>query len=575
MKSTRSRMVAGGFVAFSAIAIGAAVVLTLACDNGNAARTATRESRAIGALFITDDTREGRLRLTRTDCSGDGTLIGSFEWSRVPGLEDQPHRIEISPWENAPYLAFRVTTGGQQRLGGFAPGREYTITVYRPQSPDVWAAGTLIADTCDAYAAPCPPDAPAFAQGPVTGAVTHNQAMIWLRTCASNPVSIEYKKRSEDWDDGVRTSPVTADESRDHTAVVTLPDLDASTPYDYRLLLGGELADHPAAGFTTGPSPGAPAQFRFVSTGDMHQISVQHRPLEATALFANMLAQDPHLTLLLGDNIDVDGYGSFTPMSAEAYYRHYRDNWSFAPLRALMAAAPTYAMWDDHDILNDWDRREAAPYPFARTAFDDFIGQHNPPPARAGTTYFSFDVGDVSFFMLDTRSYRDPNRDPDGSEKSMLGPAQKDELKAWLLRPGVKFRFITSGVPWDDHQVVPLKQFDGWDGFQVERQELFDFIGGNAVAGVVLLSADNHWPMVTRHPHGIVEFKTTPAVIDSSGLPEAAKTDPNVLYYGLTNAFGRFDVDTTTSPPRVSFAMFDANGLQLYDLTLTNAGVEE
>jgi alkaline phosphatase D len=227
-------------------------------------------------------------------------------------------------------------------------------------------------------------------------------------------------------------------------------------------------------------------------------------------------------------------------------------------------------MWDDHDILNDWDRKDAEPYAFAKEAFTEFIGRQNPDPVRDGSTYFSFDAGDVSVFVLDCRSFRSPKRQADDAQKSMLGDQQKADLKEWLTTSTAKFKFIASSVQWSDHQVVPLRKDDAWDGFRTEREEILDFVNANGVDGVMLLSGDAHWPGVIRHSHGIIEFQTTPVGVSPPAPPPSVEGAPDVLFaQGQKNVFGRFDVDTTVSPARVDFAMVEHNGTELFTLTLT------
>jgi len=233
-------------------------------------------------------------------------------------------------------------------------------------------------------------------------------------------------------------------------------------------------------------------------------------------------------------------------------------------------------MWDDHDIMNDWDSKSAPPYAFAKEAFDDFVGRQNPPTVRPNGTYFTFDAGDVSFFVLDVRSFRDKKHTPDNAAKSMLGAEQKAELKNWLKTSKAKFKFVTSGVEFHDHQTVPLKQDDAWEGFKTERQEIFDFIHNNHVGGVILISGDAHWPGVFKHEYGIPEFQTTPASVAPPNPPPSAIGAPDVLFEdGQKNVFGQFDVDTTVSPARVDFTMVQSTGTELYKLSLTETDLAQ
>ncbi len=49
----------------------------------------------------------------------------------------------------------------------------------------------------------------------------------------------------------------------------------------------------------------------------------------------------------------------------------------------------------------------------AKWAFDRYVGSHNPPSLVSNELYYDFSVGDVDFFVLDTRSFRDNNWEDD------------------------------------------------------------------------------------------------------------------------------------------------------------------
>lgn len=96
---------------------------------------------------------------------------------------------------------------------------------------------------------------------------------------------------------------------------------------------------------------------------------------------------------------------------------------------------------DDHELLNDWDRGQSPPYslvcqghqilclsphnifmtscPFfsfqAISTWLQYVGNKNPDPypslsQNSRHYYYTFYYGNVGFFVMDTRSYRSPNR---------------------------------------------------------------------------------------------------------------------------------------------------------------------
>ncbi len=569
---------AAAVVIAAALAGGVLIGRTTGGDGGDRVAAVTPSATDAGqhsVAFAVNPQYEGRVLLTRSDCTGDGRLTGFFRWTLAPGTEGQPYRIVTVPWEGILDSPGRDATSSQAKIGGLVPGREYTVVVYKRDSKDIWAMSTLTAPSCDDYAAACPPSADLMAQGPVAGATTDTTARVWLRTCYGATATIEYKVAGAPWAAAKRTPAGDVDPAHDNTLIVAIDGLEPSTRYDYRVTVDGILPDQPDGHFWTMPRPGAAAKFRFLTASDSHQLRTQNRPGVGDA-FVAMRRSDAQFAVLLGDLMSVDDFGLFHPSDKEAYLRHYRDNWSQAQFRPLLAGLSTVMMWDDHDILNDWDKKDAAPYGFAKEAFEDFVGRQNPPPVRPGATYFTFDAGDVSFFVLDPRSFRDKKDGPDNERKTMLGVEQKQDLKRWLTSSTAKFKFITSGVPFNDHQTVPLKENDGWDGFRTEREEIFNFIHDNHVGGVMLISGDAHWPGVFKLSHGIVEFQTSPAAVSPPNPPPSTNGAPDVLFKaGLKNVFGRFDVNTTATPPRVDFTMVQSDGTELYKLSLTEADLAQ
>ena len=55
-------------------------------------------------------------------------------------------------------------------------------------------------------------------------------------------------------------------------------------------------------------------------------------------------------------------------------------------------------------------------------------------------------AGEVSFFVLDTRTFRDPNFSPDGSGKTMIGTQQKAALKVLHLNQLQRFLVADGGA---------------------------------------------------------------------------------------------------------------------------------
>lgn len=387
----------------------------------------------------------------------------------------------------------------------------------------------------------------ALTHGPLLGSVSDTGVKVWARASRAGDLQVEIKPSSRAWPGRtVGTSRLQAD--ADFTGVVTIDGLLPDTAYEYRALVDGQTAD--GGTFRTLPASGQPGAFRFVLGGDLDErfapFTILDRVREAEAAFG----------ILLGDLVYADQPD--TPLaSVEAYRAKYRTNWADPSFRRLTSHTPFFTIWDDHEIVNDYDGADAERYLAARTALQDYVGRVNPTPRRRGALYYSFQVADVDFFVLDTRSYRDRNGSDGGSGKSMLGAEQKADLKRWLVASRAPFKLVLSSVPV--HDLVPGRP-DDWNAFANERTELLEYIHDREISGVVILSGDQHWSSAVQlAPYGVWELNATP--LAQAVRAQAPLDDPRLaLAYHDSTAFGVVDIDTRGSAPRLTFSVVDGAG---------------
>jgi len=248
-------------------------------------------------------------------------------------------------------------------------------------------------------------------------------------------------------------------------------------------------------------------------------------------------------------------------------------------IERTLSKYPSFFIFDDHEIYDNWDDRQAGPYLNAMDAWDSFLGLGNPDrnSSEPEVRYYDFSYGDSAFFVLDTRSHRSPNTDPEGVNKTMLGATQKQRLFSWLLQKNSTsvFKFLVSSVGWTEKL---SKDMDGWGkGFATERAELFDFIRVNNITGCVFLSADSHFaygPVHLDHKDsGFMEFSASPlSAFSGSGFGRTSMTanDPNsnesIEFFSVgggafVSLLGVIDVDTTVSEPYFNVSFYEGTEL--------------
>jgi alkaline phosphatase D len=314
----------------------------------------------------------------------------------------------------------------------------------------------------------------------------------------------------------------------DLTTSIALKALSPAMEYTYRVWLedgeGGRSA--PVEGsFTTPPTDEVAVPVRFAWSGDLGGQNVC-RDLERGYPILDVIASAGYDFFIgLGDMIYADDicadYGGFgnpqipaefgQSVDLEGFRAHWRYNWADDAFQRLVAGTPYYALWDDHEVFNDFgpstDTRSLPPYtpdvelmPLGLRAYLEY----NPievDPADPSRLYRDFSWGaNLDLFILDNRQYRDSNLAVDRPEdpKTMLGTGQKAWLKDKLAASKATWKFVVSSVPMS----VPTGStgaLDGWadseqgSGFENELREILEFLRDEGIDNVVFITTDVHY----------------------------------------------------------------------------------
>ena len=183
-------------------------------------------------------------------------------------------------------------------------------------------------------------------------------------------------------------------------------------------------------------------------------------------------------------------------------------------------------------------------------------------------TWFRFNIADVDFFILDSRSYR---TNPHAENPTMLGPVQKAWLLEQLKASKATFKVIASPVPWAYESKG--ESLDTWNGYREERSEIFQFLSKNKLDGVVLLSADRHrsdvWRIERPSGYALYEF-------ESSRLTNqhVHRVMPGSIFgYNEKQSFGLLTFDTTLPDPTVTYQIYSIDDDLIYTLEVKRSEV--
>jgi alkaline phosphatase D len=403
-----------------------------------------------------------------------------------------------------------------------------------------------------------------FALGVASGAPTHDSAVLWTRLIDSKAsslgLSFESRSIAVRWelseDDKfsriVQSGQHLATVDLGHSVHVELQNLQPDRWYFYRFMAGdavssiGKTRTFPKAGTATDKLRVAYA-------------SCQRWEAGYFSAYKHMLADQPDAVLFLGDYIyEYPG----NPVSAvrlpsatsslgfvltlDDYRSRYAQYKSDTDLQAMHAACPWLMTWDDHEVQNDYAGMTGGnsgvadifsnSVDFAARRAAAYQAYYENMPIRAASLtksmagllsgaelriYQRVDIGQLaSFYMLDTRQYRDRQLcSKDGKlgssvvnpvncanwldpKRTLLGARQEQWLSAEFASAkrrgerGTTWNVIAQSTLFGSRDNSPNQDQaffnDGWDGYAPARKRLTDALQKHAVNNPVLLGGDVH-----------------------------------------------------------------------------------
>jgi alkaline phosphatase D len=310
-----------------------------------------------------------------------------------------------------------------------------------------------------------------------------------------------------------------------------------------------------AGWFTTAPESDRPA--RFALAADIGEDPAYLGLLAELAA----AAKGADLVLSLGDWPYAD-FGEPALDLASYRAKHYAHRTPPA-LRELTRHAAVHAVWDDHEVTNDWDGGATARSPdrvaAAMQAWLEWFPVTGAPP---GEVYRRHRWGpNVEVFWLDARSHRAPNAASDGPAKSMLGEPQRAWLLESLAASTAAFKLVVTTVPLWGGTTGP----DSWRGFAYERRALLGYLRANRIGGVVFLTADQHWLAVHHLPSGPLELQISAL----AQFPREPPARAPAWFVTQQTGLGYAMIDYLPGdPPRLELSAWGEGGRQLYAQTL-------
>jgi len=359
------------------------------------------------------------------------------------------------------------------------------------------------------------------------------------------------------------------DPASDFTKIISLASLTAETTYYLDAVVNGvpQLAA-PYPSFATFPASGSSRNFQFLVLTDFTTTRSLSGPSQT---FASAAATNPAFTFIGGDfdHGNPKALADKRAMFHDVYDLNTPYMGDFVNL--ILRRTPIIHQWDDHDSgVNNVDK-SYGDWSLSQQVFQEYIPSY-PLPAVTPGIWQKFSYAQADGFVLDCRSQRDPENDPDGPDKSMLdgnalgATGELQWLEDGLLASTARWKIIFTSVVTNPSTKFP----DGWAGYQTEWNALKDFITANQIQGIVFISGDLHLGAIDNGA--------------ASGFPEMCVSQPNGLggcptsgpgiwsegYYNDSTCKGFGLVTISSDPDQLTLQAMDEFGNSKISYTLSD-----
>lgn len=407
------------------------------------------------------------------------------------------------------------------------------------------------------------PAQPVLTHGPVVGAVTPTTARVFVRTSAAADVKIRYATTSE-LAPSSESKPQATRADSDFTAQVNLDQLAPTTTYYLDVLVNGvSQLTVPYPRFKTFPVAGTSVPFRFAALSDFRKTN--KKPYIVNT-FARVNQNDPAFVIIGGD---FDHRG---PKLLDRKRQMFKDLYTPANgyedfVNLILRRFSVAHLWDDHDYGPNNGDSTYADKQMSLQVLSEFFPTY---PMSPYGDWQKFSYAQADFFMLDSRSQRDPNSTPDGADKSMLdgdslgASGQLAWLKDGLLASKATWKFIVSPVVFNP----TLRKNDSWFGFKYEHDEIVNFIQEHKMRGVIVISGDVHFGAIDDGTNAGLPEIIVPAANTGGCLTTKRIGTWSVGAYVDQECNGYALIEVNTNPDQVHLVVKDKQGVNKFEYTV-------
>ncbi|HEX4887985.1 MAG TPA: alkaline phosphatase D family protein [Luteibaculaceae bacterium] len=417
-----------------------------------------------------------------------------------------------------------------------------------------------------------------FFHGVASGDPLSDRVIIWTRVSpqtTEETVEVTWRVAlNTGMTEIVKSGTFTTSQERDFTVKIDVTGLDPNTYYYYDFRALGAFSKRGRT--KTAPQSGEATEVR------MGVVSCSNYEYGYFNAYKKMAQRnDLDMVLHLGDYIyeyAVGGYSAniegrthepegeiITLQDYRIRHSHYKLD---PDLQAVHQQYPFVCVWDDHESTNNsWrdgaeNHTEGAEGTWTERKLFSIKSYMEWMPIRESnglSIYREITYGNLlNLYMLDTRLEGRDEQAALGSlmeindeNRRLIGDAQFNWLTQAMDASTARWNVVGQQVMMAPLRagLVPINT-DQWDGYEFERQRLYDFITANEIANFVVLTGDIHTSWANDLPNGLlyepilgtgsvgVEFVCTSVTSPGLDIPLGAEVikagNPHVQYLDLT-----------------------------------------
>ncbi|WP_066391433.1 alkaline phosphatase D family protein [Neobacillus mesonae] len=375
-----------------------------------------------------------------------------------------------------------------------------------------------------------------------------------------------------------------------HSIHVEVSGLKANHEYFYRFKSGSEISP-------TGKTKTLPESGEGISQLKFAFVSCQQFEHGYFTAYQHLAKEELDLVFHLGDYIYEYGPNEYIAASGNVrthsgpeiktlvdYRNRYAQYRSDTHLQAAHAAFPWIVTWDDHEVENNYANiipekgQSVEEFIIRRAAAYQAYYEHMPlrksslPQGADMKIYRQFEYGDLaSFFVLDTRQYRDDQANGDKSspqtpesldpKRTLLGTEQEEWLFQRLDNSTKKWNVLAQQIFFAQRNygtaASPKYSMDAWDGYPAARQHVLDYAKENQLNNLIVLTGDVHASWASNLLEDFndgnsrvfgAEFVGTSITSGGNGADKRADTDkilglnPNIKFFNDYRGYVRCKV---------------------------------